>query len=1093
MDDDQDEYDGIADEDLIGAFNQPSQTLPPLLSSSRPQKRQRRSQDSNESGHSGNEEDDKRKKKYRIHIAERDVPAAKIVGATQAEALPNHDYSRELDDLPSDAFSSPEYDAASKEPTFISSSSAHGSQGGGFRSQRLDAPQQGLRQTTLFGGRASYEAPASQAKKAFSFRVDKPPEAPTQHALDREALKTWVYPTNLGNIRDYQFSIVKHGLFNNLLVALPTGLGKTFIAATIMYNFFRWTKDAQIVFVAPTKPLVAQQVKACFSIVGIPRSQTTMLTGEQPPALRAEEWNVKRVFFMTPQTLHNDLTSGIADPKKIALLVVDEAHRATGKYAYCTVVTFLRRFNQSFRVLALTATPGASVEAIQEVIDNLEISKVEIRTEESIDIQQFVHRRNIDQVIIDPSDEIIMVKELFSKALQPLLNQLCAQNAYYNKDPMSLTTFGLLQARTRWMADAGRNANIGLKGMMIALFAILSSLAHSIKLLNFHGIGPFYQVINAFRTEVEDGRRPSKYKSQVIQSPDFVKMMDRIRLWLSKDDFVGHPKLTYLCDTILNHFLDAGEGRLGEDAPPSSTRAIVFAEFRDSAEEICRVLNKHGPMIRSSVFVGQADSKRSEGMNQTKQQETIDAFKAGKFNVLVATSIGEEGLDIGQVDLIVCFDASCSPIRMLQRMGRTGRKRAGHIVLLLMRGKEEDAFAKAKDNYEQMQKMISSGERFEFRHDLSVRIVPRDITPVVDKRKIEIPFENTQDPERLPEPKRRATKGRKKPAKKFHMPDDVETGFRKASKLTGRGGPLEDFGITAKQTQEAPKNILAPLLLPESVFLDSTEEKEFVDRYINVCGNESQEVSVPDLCSHTSAQRSLGPAVNVPHGHHTLRCVTLFRTLAKSQSVEDRYVKPFGDVEPSRSFWDPPCLIEDQVKASKPPVQFREPALAKTQPPPKAAMVLCDIGSDSDDNDPSSSARRAQRVRDGFCSDSEGLGDIIHSEDRSEDDSDLGSLQDFIADGTQLPSSHRRPGMRRSSNTPPRFEQTLKPFFVPTQFANTQDEDDDMPDLQTLVGKKAEPASKVSVRSDSDEEEGLLFQAQHRRRRRVVADSDSDE
>ncbi|PBP28361.1 putative ATP-dependent DNA helicase mph1 [Diplocarpon rosae] len=1154
MDDDQDEYDDIADEDLIGAFSQPSQSLPQLPSSPRPQKRQRRSQDSIESSNSGNEEDDKKKKKkYRIHIAEKDVPAAKIVGATQAEALPssspwrirgpiyikprpapplkpvfstppkripsanssktrtsnllqddpvqrrnntlspNHDYSRELDDLPSDAFSSPENDAASKEPTFIGSSPARGTRGGDFRSQRVVAPQQGLRQTTLFGGRAADEAPASQTKKAFNFRMDKPPEVPTQHALDQEALKTWVYPTNLGSIRDYQFSIVKHGLFNNLLVALPTGLGKTFIAATIMYNFFRWTKDAQIVFVAPTKPLVAQQVKACFNIVGIPRSQTTMLTGEQLPALRAEEWNEKRVFFMTPQTLHNDLTSGIANPKRIALLVVDEAHRATGKYAYCTVVTFLRRFNQSFRVLALTATPGASVEAIQEVINNLEISKVEIRTEESIDIQQYVHRRNIDQVIIDPSDEIIMIKELFSKALQPLVNQLCAQNAYYNKDPMSLTTFGLLQARTKWMADAGRNANMGLKGMMIALFAILSSLAHSIKLLNFHGIGPFYQVINAFRTEVEDGRKPSKYKSQVIQSPEFVKMMDRIRLWLSKDDFVGHPKLTYLCDTVLNHFLDAGEGRLGEDAPPSSTRVIVFAEYRDSAEEISRVLNKHGPMVRSSVFVGQADSKRSEGMSQSKQQETINAFKAGKFNVLVATSIGEEGLDIGQVDLIVCFDASGSPIRMLQRMGRTGRKRAGHIVLLLMRGKEEDAFAKAKDNYEQMQKMISSGERFEFRHDLSVRIVPREVTPVVDKRTIEIPFENTQDPERLPEPKRRATKG-KKPAKKFHMPDDVETGFRKASKLTERGGPIGHSGITVKRKQnEAPKNILAPLLSPESVFLNSAEEREFMDRYINVCGNESQEVSVPDICSHPSAQRSLGPAVNVPHGQHTLKSVTLFRTLANSQNAEDRYIKPFGDVEPSRSFWDPPCLVEGQVKASKTPVRLGKSGLAKKQPPPKAATVLSDIESDGDDSDPTSSVRRAHRLRDGFSSDSEGAGDIIHSEDRSEDDSDLGSLRDFLADGTQLSSSARRPGWRGSSTTPPQLEQTPKPFFIPTQFANTQDEDDDMPDLQTLMGKKAELASKLSVRSYSDEEEDVPFQAQQGKRRRLVVDSDSDE
>ncbi|EMR62093.1 putative atp-dependent dna helicase mph1 protein [Eutypa lata UCREL1] len=155
-----------------------------------------------------------------------------------------------------------------------------------------------------------------------------------------------------------------------------------------MLNYYRWTKQAKIVFMAPTKPLVAQQVDACFNIAGIPRSETTLLTGEVSPALRAEEWETKRVFFMTPQTLENDLSHGIADPKSIVLLVVDEAHRATGNYAYVKVVNFMRRFSSSFRVLALTATPGTKVEAIQEVIDNLGISHIEIRTEESIDIRQ---------------------------------------------------------------------------------------------------------------------------------------------------------------------------------------------------------------------------------------------------------------------------------------------------------------------------------------------------------------------------------------------------------------------------------------------------------------------------------------------------------------------------------------------------------------------------------------------------------------------------------------------------------------------------------------------------------------------------------
>ncbi|KAM7209275.1 hypothetical protein V8F20_000325 [Naviculisporaceae sp. PSN 640] len=754
-------------------------------------------------------------------------------------------------------------------------------------------PSQHFRQTTLLGGTVeSQDARPSQISSSRPFRGDSAPEIPTHHELDYEALKTWVYPLNLGPPRDYQFSIVKYGLFNNTLVALPTGLGKTFIAATVMLNYIRWTKTAKVVFVAPTKPLASQQVQACLSIAGVPRSQATLLTGETPPVLREGEWETKRMFFMTPQTLMNDLSKGYADPKSIVLLVIDEAHRSTGDYAYVKAVEFIRRFSKSFRVLALTATPGSSVEGVQDVIDNLGISHVEIRTEDSLDIRQYVHSRNIDTVTFDPSDEMLEVRDLFSKALKPLVNRLTAQNIYWGRDPMSITTYGLLKARQEWMAGAGKHVNQGVKFGTMAVFSILQSLAHSIKLLNFHGIKPFYQSLADFRSSEEEKKgQGSKLKRQLLDDEDFQKMMSLIEKWIKLETFNGHPKISYLCETLVNHFMDAGEG--------SSTRAIVFSEYRDSAEEIVRILNKQ-PLISATVFVGQADSKRSEGMKQKQQIETIEKFKKGEFNVLVATSIGEEGLDIGQVDLIVCYDASASPIRMLQRMGRTGRKRAGSIILLLMKGREEDKYKEAKDNYQSMQALICEGSRFTFRHDLSSRILPRDIKPEVDKRIVEIPIENTQNPE-LPEPKKTAAGLRKKPAKKkFNMPDGVETGFTSASSL---------LGMFAKQTakrKEAPlpppppseMDFIADVPDLSKVILTKSQTSELDRLYralpLNAVSG-VQEVSVPNLGAHPAAQRRLRPTVHLPHGRHTKRCVKLFNLMGRSQDPMDRYTKPYGE------------------------------------------------------------------------------------------------------------------------------------------------------------------------------------------------------
>lgn len=97
--------------------------------------------------------------------------------------------------------------------------------------------------------------------------------------FDDEAGQLWIYPTNYP-IRDYQYNIIHKALFTNTLVCLPTGLGKTFIAAVVMYNFYRWYPNGKIVFLAPTKPLVAQQIEACHNVMGIPQEHSAEMTGK---------------------------------------------------------------------------------------------------------------------------------------------------------------------------------------------------------------------------------------------------------------------------------------------------------------------------------------------------------------------------------------------------------------------------------------------------------------------------------------------------------------------------------------------------------------------------------------------------------------------------------------------------------------------------------------------------------------------------------------------------------------------------------------------------------------------------------------------
>ncbi|KAI5294729.1 3'-5' DNA helicase [Ascosphaera acerosa] len=771
------------------------------------------------------------------------------------------DYGYETDEIPDDVFESP-FRATPVRPTAaVPASPTSGS----------------LRQSTLFGHVVPSQSMPSATTPSISFSPRRNGEPPTHHRLNRAALSTWVYPTNLGAKRDYQFNITKKALFHNLLVALPTGLGKTFIAATVMLNWFRWTTDAQIAFLAPTKPLVSQQAHACFHIAGIPRSTTTILTGETSPALRAAEWEKKRVFFMTPQTFMADLTTGIADPKRLVLLVVDEAHRATGGYAYAEAVKFLERFNHSFRVMALTATPGKEVEGVQEVIDNLRISRIEIRSEQSLDIRQYVHTKTTEKHTFENTPEMNRMLDLFSRALKPVLDKLTSQNAYWSRDPLTITPFGLTLARKKWMFAAGRHANQGIKAMVNAAFTTLSSLAHALDLLKYHGIRAFHRSLMTFKESVKGGKG-GKYRRMISDTTHYKTMMDELEKMVANPSFTGSPKLDYLKEVVLNHFLDA---QLDGSSASKATRIMIFAKYRDSAEDIVHVL-KRAPLVKASVFVGKAKAKNSEGMAQKQQLEVVKKFKEGTYNVLVATSVGEEGLDIGEIDLIICYDSSASPISLLQRMGRTGRKRRGNIVMLFMKGKEEADYAKALDNYLNMQRRIENATEFVFHAAKAPRILPLDAQPVVDERRVEIPQENLQSTDLMPQSSKRQRGARvKRPPKKFHMPDGVITGFMTAANLhTGRS-------VQPPRTTSRPRVLARPQPATETVDppLDSeillTQQEELLleQQYRNSDGSHPEAVQPVGFDAFPDLQRSERPVGKVAHSARTRSFVRCMRRI----------------------------------------------------------------------------------------------------------------------------------------------------------------------------------------------------------------------
>ncbi|TKC39145.1 hypothetical protein EI555_017052 [Monodon monoceros] len=505
----------------------------------------------------------------------------------------------------------------------------------------------------------------------------------------------WIYPTNCP-VRDYQLHIARTALFCNTLVCLPTGLGKTFIAAVVMYNFYRWFPSGKVVFMAPTKPLVTQQIEACYRVMGIPQSHMAEMTGSTQAFTRKEIWGSKRVHFLTPQVMVNDLSRGACPAAEIKCLVIDEAHKALGNYAYC--------------------------QAVQQVITNLLIGQIEIRSEDSPDILPYSHERRVEKLVVPLGEELGAIQKAYIQILEALASSLIRRNVLMRRDIPNLTKYQIILARDQFRKNPSPNI-VGLQqGIIEGEFAICISLYHGYELLQQMGMRSLY----FFLCGIMDGTKGKLYEI-IFKSADVYYFGDE-----DKTFCYSHPKLKKLEEIVVEHF-KSWNAQKTSDKKCDETRVMIFSSFRDSVQEIAEMLLQHQPIIRVMTFVGHASGKSMKGFTQKEQLEVVKQFRSGGYNTLVSTCVGEEGLDIGEVDLIICFDAQKSPIRLVQRMGRTGRKRQGRIVVILAEGREERTYNQSQCNKRSIYKAISGNRQVLHFYQGSPRMVPDGINPHLHK------------------------------------------------------------------------------------------------------------------------------------------------------------------------------------------------------------------------------------------------------------------------------------------------------------------------------------------------------------------------
>ena len=460
--------------------------------------------------------------------------------------------------------------------------------------------------------------------------------------------------------RVYQENIAKKALTANTLVVLPTGLGKTAIAALVSAELLAKNKEGKILIVAPTKPLAAQHQSVFRDLLALPDDDFVLLTGAMASAKRVAAFNNARVISATPQTIEHDVTNGKIDLSSVVLLVVDETHRAVHNYSYVRVTQ--KYFQQSKRPLVLGLTASPSAEKIHEICENLEIKNVELKSETDEDVAPYVQKRDVQRVYVDLPPELDQVRALLKEFAKNELDRLKEMNLVHaptlrKRDLIDLQKY-VIQHK--------------LFGAMVHATALLK-VSHAIEMIETQGVSQLATYFEKVKTE------KTRTASHVLRSPRVQRAM--LLTKELKEKGIEHPKLDKL-----------GEVLRAELAAKPGLKGLVFAHFRDTSQLIVDSLNKTKG-INAVRFVGQASRGKTDlGLNQKEQQEILDRFRAGEFNFLVCTSVGEEGLDIPQVDLVVFYEPVPSEIRKIQREGRTGRKRPGKVITLITRHTRDESY-----------------------------------------------------------------------------------------------------------------------------------------------------------------------------------------------------------------------------------------------------------------------------------------------------------------------------------------------------------------------------------------------------------------
>lgn len=492
--------------------------------------------------------------------------------------------------------------------------------------------------------------------------------------------------------REYQKQIFQTCKEKNCLIVLPTGLGKTLIAMMLSVHRMKEFPGKKVVFLAPTKPLAEQHLQTFTKHLPELFGDFQLFTGEVKPEERKRIWRTADIIFSTPQCVANDLKKNLYDLSEVCLLIEDEAHRCVRNYDYTYLSKQYLAQSHNPRIIGMTASPGSDYSKIKEICKNLSIEEVELRTRQSSDVRDYLQELEFEKVTVEFPKEFEEIRYALNKILEQYIEELRFRGVLHG--PANKLSLIELQKKISAVLSRGNKNFNYFWGASACAQAI--RIQHAIELLETQTLSGLNKYLDGFLEQAKKTQNRGIIK--LTKKSEFRFLHSRTKELIEKKH--EHPKLKKVNDILKSEF-----------EKNQNFKAIVFTQFRDTANTLLKNFQET-ESIKAKIFIGQATKKDSsgkitlKGLSQKEQKQIISEFAEGKINLLCATSIGEEGLDIPEVNAVIFYEPIPSAIRTIQRSGRTARLNKGKIIILITKKTRDESFFYVSRSKEKKMKKI---------------------------------------------------------------------------------------------------------------------------------------------------------------------------------------------------------------------------------------------------------------------------------------------------------------------------------------------------------------------------------------------------